>query len=342
MSRNVKIASFVIGVFLLVSLSFYTYQMVSTPNLQVQKKDKFLYIPEGADFKQVLDSLEQGQYLTDKLSFAFLSKLMGYQSDVKPGAYLIKGDMTNFAAVRALKNGRQTPIKLTFNNLRTKQDLARQLSNKLAFGYDEILAQLNDPQVASSLGLDTNTITSIFIPNTYEVYWMTKPVALISKMAKEYKKFWTDERKAKAKALGMTQTEVSVLASIVECETKKKDEMPIVARVYKNRLDRHEKLQADPTVVFAVGDFSIKRVLYGHKNTDSPYNTYMYQGLPPGPIYLASSTAIDAVLNMPMHSYIFFCARPDFSGYHDFAVDYAAHLVNAKRYQAALDAANIH
>jgi UPF0755 protein len=316
--------------------------MVSTPNLQVQQKDKFLYLPEGSTFQTVLDSLEQGHYLTDKLSFAFLSKLMGYQSDVKAGAYLIKANANNFTVIRALKNGRQTPIKLTFNNLRTKQDLARQLSNKLAFGYEDILQQLTDPQVANTYGLDTNTIATLFIPNTYEVYWLTTPDALMAKMAKEYKKYWTESRKSKAKVLGMSQTEVSVLASIVECETKKRDEMPIVARVYKNRLDRNEKLQADPTVVFAVGDFTIKRVLYGHKNTDSPYNTYMCKGLPPGPIYLASSMAIDAVLDMAEHNYIFFCARPDFSGYHDFAVDYAAHLINAKRYQAALDAANIH
>lgn len=342
MSRSTKIALYVIGVFLLVSVSFYGYQVISTPNLQVQKKDKFLYIPQGASFQTVLDSLQQGQYLTDKLSFAFLSKLMGYQDEVIPGAYLIKANSSNFQVLKALVKGRQTPIKLTFHNLRTKQDLAQVLDNKFAFGYQEIWAQLTDPAVAQKFGVDTTTITTLFIPNTYEVYWTTNPETLMKRMASEYKTFWNADRKAKAKAHGMTQTEIQILASIVECETKKNDEMPLVARVYKNRLDQNMKLQADPTVVFAVGDFGIKRVLSGHKERDSPYNTYMYKGLPPGQIYLASKTAIDAVLNMPKHDFIYFCARPDFSGYHDFAVDYPTHLANAKKYQAALDQANIH
>lgn len=341
MSRSVKIGLYLAAVFLFVSVFFYGYQILMIPNLNVQGKDKMLYIYPGADFPKVLQTLEEDSMLTDRLSFAFLAKIMGYQEAVKPGAYMVKADMSNLQLLKALIKGRETPIKLTFHNLRTKQDLASLLDQKLEMGPAEIATQLYSADVAQKYGLDTNTITTLFIPNTYEVYWTIKPEELMQRMAKEYKRFWTEERKAKAKALGMTQTEVSVLASIVECETKKADEMPIVARVYKNRLDQDMKLQADPTVVFAVGDFTIKRVLYAHKNTPSPYNTYYVKGLPPGPIYLPSTTAINAVLDMPVHKYLYFCAKPDLSGYHTFAEDYDTHLANAKAYQAVLDGMNI-
>lgn len=341
MSRSVKIGIYVVGVFLFITFSFYGYQLLYTPNLQVEKPDKLLYIREGASFAAVMDSLTKGEYLTDRLSFAFLSKLTGYQDDIHPGAFLIKANSNNFSTIHQLKSGKQTPVKLVFQNLRTKKELAKLFGNKLAFGQAAISAQLSDPEVAAKFGFDTTNFSAMFIPNTYEFFWNVSPEKFMGRMASEYKKFWTDSRKAKAKALGLTQTQVSILASIVECETKKKDEMPIVARVYKNRLDKNDKLQADPTVVFAVGDFTIKRVLFVHKDTDSRYNTYMYKGLPPGPIYITSPVAIDAVLDMPQHDYYFFCARPDKSGYHDFAVDYKAHMANARRYQQMLNENNI-
>lgn len=341
MSRNVKIALYVIMVFLMVSVSFYGYQMMMTPNLNRDEDDRYLYIYPGADFPKVLQTMREQKFIHDELSFAFLAKLMGYQEAVKPGAYLIRKNSTNFEVLKALLKGRETPIKLTFHNLRTKQDLARIISSKLEMSYEDIMGQLSSAEMAAKYGLDTATITTLFIPNTYEVYWTVKPTDLMDRMAKEYKKYWNQERKDKAAAHGLSPTQVAILASIVECETNKKDEMPTVARVYKNRLDQDMKLQADPTVVFAVGDFNIKRVLYGHKNTPSPYNTYYVKGLPPGPIYLPSTTAMQAVLDMPQHNYLYFCARPDFSGYHDFAADYDTHLKNARAYQAALDKAGI-
>jgi UPF0755 protein len=196
---------------------------------------------------------------------------------------------------------------------------------------------LSSYDFASKYGFNEQTIMTMFIPNTYEFYWNTSADEFFERMADEYKKFWTDERKQKAKNIGLSQSEVSILASIVELETQKKDERPTVAGVYINRLKKKMLLQADPTVVFALGDFTINRVLKIHLETDSPYNTYKYSGLPPGPIYLPSISSIDAVLNFENHDYIYFCAKEDFSGYHNFAKTLAQHNENARKFQQALN-----
>jgi UPF0755 protein len=243
--------------------------------------------------------------------------------------------------IRRLKAGRQTPIRLTFNSFRTKRQLAEKLDQKLGFSAQQILALMNDPSETSKFGLDTFNIISIFIPDSYEMYWTIKPEALMQKMEKAYKRFWNEERLAKARALNLTPAQVMTIASITQSETNKTDEMPRVAGVYLNRLAQNMPLQADPTVVYAVGDFEIKRVLSGHKEIDSPYNTYKYGGLPPGPIAIAIRPAIDAVLNFEKHDYLFFCAREDFSGYHNFTKDFNEHLRNARIYQAALNKAGI-
>ena len=337
LSRQTKIGLYIASVTLFVTFSVYIYQALFSPNAQVGGKAKLLYIPTGAGFGQVMDSLHKGRYLSDELSFRALARATGYKDKIKPGAYLIEPEAGNIEVIRMLRNGNQVPIKLTFNNVRLLRDLARKISQKLELDSTAVLARLENPDTCAAYGYTPQTISAMFIPNTYEMYWTLSGPALWKRMKKEHDRFWTADRLAKANALQVSATEVTTLASIVEAETKKFDEMPIVAGVYLNRLKMGMPLQADPTVVYAVGDFTIKRVREGHKASLSPYNTYKVLGLPPGPINLPSQTAIDATLMPARHNYIFFVARKDFSGYHTFAEDYATHLKNARIYQRALD-----
>ncbi|MBD0257459.1 MAG: endolytic transglycosylase MltG [Cytophagales bacterium] len=330
---------------LLATFSFYFYQIAQSPNLQVDKEDTYLLIPTGAGYSTVMDSLKYKKILHDELSFRFLSKLLKYQEAVKPGRYKIRKNMNNREAILMLRAGRQTPVRLTFNNIRLKEELPGRLSRNLEADSTKLRALLTDPAVVAKYGFDTTTITCMFLPNTYELYWNTSSDELLDRMHKEYEKFWTDKRKEQAKAIGFTPVQVSILASIVEAEQGRwADERPRLAGVYINRMTSEEtdfKLQADPTLVFAHKDFSMRRVLNVHKQFDSPYNTYKYRGLPPGPINLPSPASIDAVLNYEKNDYLYFCAKADFSGYHAFAETYDEHLKNARLYQAALNAKKI-
>jgi UPF0755 protein len=303
MSRQIIAGLLIVFSVLFATFFYYFYQVCYTPNLRRDLSGKMLYVPKGADFKQVLDSLEAGDFLDDKLSFSFLSKLTGLQDKVIPGAYNVPMNCTNKDLVWRLKNGRQTPIKFTFTNLRKKQDLVKSIDPKLSATAEEINSFLNNPDSCRLLGFDTTTIACMFIPNTYELFYTTSVGKFMRRMQTEYQKFWNADRKAKAAELNLTPIEVSILASIVECETKKADEMPKVAGVYYNRLQDKMRLGADPTVVFAANDFTIKRVMEGtiKRNADSPYNTYTHYGLPPGPIYLPSTTALNATLSLEKH-----------------------------------------
>ncbi|HSZ26531.1 MAG TPA: endolytic transglycosylase MltG, partial [Cytophagaceae bacterium] len=298
MKKKTPTARYVIALagLLFVCFSYYSYQIFYTPNIQVKKNDFYLYIPSGSTFKTVLDSLEKNNVLYDKLSFAFVSQLLGYQEKVKPGRYLLPKNSTNLVIVRKLKNGQQEPLKLTFNSIRLKKDLAEKLSEKLEFSSVDFLKVINNPKVDSSYGFDTNTVIALFIPNTYEVFWNLTPDEFIKKMYKEYKKFWTKERLEKAKSAGFSPIQISILASIVEAETNKDSEKSRIAGVYINRLRSGMPLQADPTVKFALQDFSIKRVTQEHTGINSPYNTYKNEGLPPGPINMPSLASLEAVL----------------------------------------------
>ncbi|HVD98108.1 MAG TPA: endolytic transglycosylase MltG [Cytophagaceae bacterium] len=327
---------------LFVCFSYYAYQIFETPNIQVDKKDYYLYIPTGANFTTVMDSLEKDQVLTDKLSFAFVSQLMGYQEKIKPGRYLLSSNSTNLTVIRKLKSGQQDPLKLTFNNVRTKKDLAKKLDEKLEFSEQDFLILVNDPKVVAEYGFDTNTVMAMFIPNTYQIFWNASPEEFLKKMNKEYKKFWNKDRLAKAKAQGYTPIQISIIASIVEAETNKDTEKSRIAGVYINRLKTDMPLQADPTVKYALQDFTIKRVTQEHTACISPYNTYKNLGLPPGPINMPSTVTIDAVLNAEKHKYVYFCASPNEIGYHDFAESYRDHVNNANRYRKYLDKQKIH
>ncbi|MBN3521926.1 endolytic transglycosylase MltG [Algoriphagus lutimaris] len=328
---------------LAISMSFYFYQVFFSPNALLETDQSYtLKIPSNSTFKQVSNQLYDDKVINDVVSFSFVSKVMGYQEAVKPGLYIISPKMTNIELVRHLRSGNQAPVRITFNNIRTKEDLAERITKNLEINEDRFLSLLEDSVYIRKFDFDEETIMSMFIPNTYEVWWNTSPESLFDRMFKEYQAFWTAEKKSKAEAIGLSPKEVSTLASIVQSESQKSDERPKIAGVYLNRLRLNMPLQADPTLVFALGDFTIKRVLNVHKEIESPYNTYKYVGLPPGPINLPDINSLEAVLNAEDHKYLYFCAKEDFSGYHAFATNLAQHNANARRYQAALNAAKIY
>ena len=326
----------------LVCFSYYFYQVFFTANIETKGKPTYVTIGRGDDWQAALKSIDASGVVVDKLSLHFVAKLMKYPAHVKPGHYELKNGFTNRELVNVLKGGFQSPLRLTFTNVR----LRRELADKLAAQIDARPAQLDSllasPNYTRSLGFDTTTVLGMFIPNTYELYWNTSAPNLLQRMKKEYERFWTPARDAQRAKLKLTRAQVSTLASIVEAEQQQHaDERPRIAGVYLNRLKRGMKLQADPTVVYANRDFTIKRVLNVHLQKDSPYNTYKYAGLPPGPINLPSIASIDAVLQPESNDYLYFCAKEDFSGYHAFATNETGHLLNARRYQAALNQAGI-
>lgn len=327
---------------LLSSFAFYAYQMLFTPNFQTQREDKPFIIEKGATFKEVQNSLYDYGYVTDLVSFSFLAKLMNYHETVKPGYYIIRKDMNNIDAVRMLRAGLQQPVDITFSNVRLLSELPEKLSKNLMMSEQELEELLLSDSVAAAYGFNQQTFVSMFIPNTYEMYWTITGKAFLDRMHNEYAKFWSAERKEKADALGMTPVQVSTLASIVQAETIKNEESAIVAGLYLNRLKRGIPLQADPTIKFALGDFAIQRLLTKDLETDSPYNTYRNAGLPPGPISLPTIHNIDAVLNYEEHKYLYMCAKEDFSGYHAFATNLTEHNQNARRFQEALNQAKIY
>jgi UPF0755 protein len=339
MSSNVKIALFVIISVLLVTFTFYGWQITQTPNFQQDKdKDFALLIPEGATYETVLDSLKKHDVVNDPMSFRFLAKLLNYPERVKPGRYLLKKDMGNLKAIQKLRHGQQDPVRLTFNNVRLKEDLIQRVGSRFAFGPQKLGELLRSDSVCQKYGFDTTTIVSMFLPNTYEIFWTTSPQKLLDRMHDEYQKFWTPARLEKAKAMNLTPVQVSTLASIVEEEQgPKRDERPRIAGMYINRLNTNMPLQADPTIKFALKDFGIKRILLNQLSVSSPYNTYRNTGLPPGPIRLAEINSLEAVLNYEKHNYTYMCAKEDFSGYHAFAENYEDHLINAMAYQNALN-----
>jgi UPF0755 protein len=338
--RKILLVAFLGFTLLTTSMSVYFYQIFFSKNFLVGKEDTAIFIQKDTDFEQLTNQLKAAGYLNDVMSFAFVARYMKYKDRVKAGHFVLRANMSNVEAVRTLR-GTQIPVTLTFNNVRTKADLAGKICKNFQMDSVKFLKLLRDKAIAKKYQLDTTTIMTMFLPNTYEVYWTITEEEVLDRMYKEYQKFWTQERKDKAQKINLSPTQVAVLASIVEAESKANKEQPTIAGVYLNRLNTNTPLQADPTVVFAVGDFSLKRVLHSHLQIDSPYNTYKYTGLPPGPINLPSIQAVEAVLNYEKHKYIYFCAKEDFSGLHNFAITLAEHNANADRYRRALDKLNI-
>jgi len=323
-------------VVLLLAAGFWAYRMVLASNFSI-KETTYVYVDSQKNFNDLCNQLKDSASCKSLASFKQLAYLIGYPDKMKTGRYAIEPGTGNLRLLKNLIGGLQSPIRITFNNIRLRTDLAQRLDDQLMVTKDELLTRFADSAYCAELGFTTETIQCMFIPNTYELYWDITPDNFMKRMQKEYKAFWTADRLAKAAKIGITPVQVSVLASIVEEETAKADEMGMVAGLYLNRLQINMPLQADPTVKYAVGDVTLKRIMFEHLQVESPYNTYKHTGLPPGPIRVPSIKGINAVLNHDQHNYIYMCAKEDFSGRHNFASTLAEHAKNANRYRAELN-----
>lgn len=307
----------------------------------VSGKEKYLYVRTGSTAAELFDQLNNSEALLDPESFAKAAEKMNLAAALKPGRYRLDKGANNRALINMLKAGNQDPVMLKFQNIRKKDNFAGFLSRNLEPDSLTFWNVLDSAALIEKYGFNKENSYVMFIPNTYEMYWNISATEFFERIHSEYEKFWTSERKAKAAALNLTPIQVSILASIVDAEALYDKEMPIIAGLYLNRLKKGILLQADPTVIFANGDFTVKRVTNSLLKVSSPYNTYKYAGLPPGPIMMPSINAIDAVLNKDDNNYIYMCAKEDFSGYHNFAVTVQEHERNAKKYRDALNKRNI-
>lgn len=334
--RNIIAGILLFFVLLIAGVGMWGYRLAWAPNFMPQET-VYIYIGKDKSFTDLCRQLQDSADCSRIGSFKQLAGMLKYQANIRTGRYAVSPGMSNLQLLNDLRRGHQVATRLTFNNIRFKEDLAERLDEQLMLDKDELLSLLNDSAYCDSLGFTTETITSLFIPNTYEVYWNIPADKLMQRMKREYIAFWTDARLEKAKAIGLTPAEVATLASIVEEETAASDEYPIVAGLYLNRFHRGIPLQADPTVKFAVGDFTLQRILFEHLEVDSPYNTYKHAGLPPGPLRIPTIKGMDSVLNYMKHNYLYMCAKEDFSGRHNFAATLAEHNRNANRYRAELN-----
>ncbi len=297
----------------------------------------FFHVKTGSNFSVVRDSLVKKNIVEHIKMFDRLSKFLHYDRLVKPGKYKISDGMSLFGLVRMLRSGNQTPVNLVINKLRTKEDLAKKLGDNFEPDSDDVITFINNRDSLLKYNLNSNDVLTAIIPDTYTFTWNTTASKLFKRLYAAQQKFWNTKRNAAASSLGLDKKQVYILASIVEEETNKLGDKGKIASVYLNRFRRGMKLAADPTVKFAMQDFGLKRIYFKHLSYQSPYNTYLYAGLPPGPICTPSIKTIDAVLNQPQTNYLFFVAKPDFSGYSNFAAGYEEHKKYAKAYQQALD-----
>lgn len=305
------------------------------------KHDATIEIKKEVTYEQFIELLDKKDVLkhdgTFRLNCKWLCKKM------RPGKYQFKTGESNFSLMKMLRRGQHFPVKVTFTGVRTKDDLLKKFKKcKFLFEWEDFAKLLEDKDFLKTYQpfgdvLAPNNVIAIFRPNSYELYYDITAKDFFDKMYEQYRKFWTEERLKKAESIGLTPMEVCTLASIVEEENHNAKEQPRIAGLYMNRLHKDMPLQADPTVIFAIGDYAIKRVLQQHTQVDSRYNTYKYKGLPPGPIRLPSDEAIDAVLNYERHNFIYMCAKEDFSGMHNFTDNYTEHLKNARKFQAELN-----
>ncbi len=312
-------------------------------NTRFTEKKYFLYVKTGSNFNDVMETLERDEVLKDPALFLMVAKQMKLPQSIKAGKYQIDHGASILGIVRKLKSGAQTPVNLVINKLRTVEDLAKLASRNLEADSIQLINWLTNTDSLKTLGLDSHTVLTAIIPNTYTFFWNTSAPRIIKRLYDEQEKFWNEERMQKSRDLSMSPREVYTLASIVNEETNKYDEMPLMASVYINRLKQGIPLGADPTVKFATRNFAAKRVTFKmiDESASNPYNTYRNKGLPPGPICTPSIKTIDAVLNAASTNYLYFCAKADFSGYHSFASTYQEHMINARAYQRALNRLNI-
>jgi len=341
LSRKAKFI-IALGVLIVVSLGITAlnyYLRYFGPS--VTNNEPYLYIKTGSSFGDVLQTIKDKNIVKDTTIFHWAALNMEYPKAVKPGKYKLEAGMSNRKFINMLKAGNQEPVKLRFKSFRLKEDFAGYIATQIEADSVSLVRLLDSTAFVDRYGFNPENVYAMFIPNSYELYWNTSADKFFTRIYDEYQKFWTKERIAKAENIGLSKIQVSTLAAIVDAEALHDDEMPVIAGLYMNRYKRGIKLQADPTVIYANNDFTIRRVLNRHLLKDSPYNTYIYTGLPPGPIMMPSINAIDAVLNYKDHNYLYMCAKEDFSGYHNFAVTVAEHLVNARKFQKALNDRNI-
>ncbi|MEZ7496037.1 endolytic transglycosylase MltG [Leeuwenhoekiella aequorea] len=333
--KRIIAATAIIGLIIAGFFAYTIYGKFLTPNTAFNNEEAHIYIPTNASYQDVQEELEP--LLKDKTSFDEVAQRKGYIGNIKAGHFIIKKGSNNNDIVNAIRSG-NIPIKISFNNQERLEDLAGRIALQLEADSTSLMNAFKDTQFLETNGFTEETALSMYLPNTYEFYWNTDAVGYRDKMLTEYKRFWTEDRLAKAEKQNLTPAEVYTLASIVQKETAKNDERPRVAGVYLNRLHNNWTLDADPTVIYAVkkesNDFDrvIKRVLYKDLETDSPYNTYKYAGLPPGPIFMPDLSAINAVLNPESHEYYFFVANVSKPGYHLFAKTIGQHNANRKQY----------
>ncbi len=316
------------------------YKIYLAPN--VSGSEKYIYIKTNGTYDEFLSDLENKNTLKSIDAFKDAATKMNLAKSLKPGRYAIKEGMNNRTLINKLKAGNQDAVKLKFQNIRKKENFAAYLAKNMEADSLAFIKVLDSAALVEKYGFTTENIYTMFIPNTYEFYWNITPIDFFEKMQKQYVKFWNDERKRKAAALNLSPIQVTILASIVDSEALYDKEMPTIAGLYLNRLNRGILLQADPTVIYANDDFTVKRVTNALLSVNSKYNTYKYAGLPPGPITMPSINAIDAVLNREVNNYIYMCAKEDFSGYHNFDETQAQHDINAKKYREALNKRNIY
>lgn len=297
-------------------------------------------VPHGATYEQMKDTLRAHNVLRNEKTFDRTAQLMRFKT-MRPGRYTIQPNSSNIELVRLLRRGQHYAVRFAFNNVRTIDQFVEKVGNRFFFTPEELAACLSDSAFIGSLGFNKYTLPALFIPNTYDLFYDITAEGFVERMHDFYQKFWTQQRKSQAEAIGLTPVEVATLASIVEEENHRPAEKAIIAGLYMNRLHKGMLLQADPTVKFALGDFARKRILNADLSVDSPYNTYKYRGLPPGPIRIPEGSTMDSVLHYTHHDYLYMCAKEDLSGYHNFTSSAAQHAANAARYRAALNRQNI-
>ena len=321
----------------IVIIAFVAFRIFGS-NTDFSEPRKSFFIKTGSNFTEVMTALQQQKIVKNPGTFSLIAQQLKYDNNVKPGKYVIEKGSSIYNIARILKAGRQSPVNLVIIKLRTKEDLAQKLANNFESDSSTFINLLNNTDSLNKFGLDTNTAMTAVIPNTYTLLWNTPANKILKKLFTEQQKFWSAERKNKAANLNLTTKEVYTLASIVEEESNKEEDKGKIASVYLNRMRTGMRLSADPTVIFALKDFSIRRVYRKYTQFESPYNTYLNSGLPPGPICTPSIKTIDAVLNAPVTKYLYFVAQPNLTGYSNFATTYSEHLAFAKQYQNWLSA----
>jgi len=311
---------------------------IFSPSVVIENsKNNYINIPTGSEYEDVRKIIADRGLVKNIEAFDWVAKRKNYNNFIHSGHYEFENGLNNNDLINLLRSGIQTPVNLIFNNIRSLERLSSIVAYQIEADSSEIIDLLLDEDYISQFKFSHETVMGAFIPNTYEFYWNTSASGFIERMVDEYEKFWTRERIDKAAAKSLTIKQVSILASIVDGETVRGTEKTRIAGVYLNRLTRGIRLQADPTIIFAIGDFSRNRVLKADLLVDSPYNTYRYSGLPPGPISVPSVSGIDAVLNAEDHSFLYFCARDDMSGYHHFSKSLREHNRYAQKYRQALN-----